>query len=89
VPNLRLKTLSETEVSPGAYLRDVRRRLGLSLLDVQDASNLLAKDENNDEMYISAARLHQIENEPSAPSIHKLLSLSAIYGLDVHSSIPI
>lgn len=50
--------------------------------DVQDASDLLAKHESNEEMYISAARLHQIENEPSAPSIHKLLSLSAIYSLD-------
>lgn len=54
----------------------------MGLREVQEASTLLARKESNDEMYVSAARLVQIENEPSAPSIHKLLSLSAIYGLD-------
>lgn len=82
VPNSHLTTLNPIEASPGRFLREVRRHLGLNLQDVQDASGLLAKHESNQEMYVSAARLHQIENEESSPSIHKLLSISAIYGLD-------
>ena len=57
-------------------------RLGLSLREVQDASAVLAAEENNEEMYISDARLGQIEVESSAPSVFKILSLSAIYGID-------
>ena len=70
------------ELSPGQYLRERRQRLGMVLRDVEEASTVIAREEHNDEMYVSKARLEQIENEPSAPSIHKLLSLSAIYGLD-------
>lgn len=82
MPNSRLKSITDIELSPGKYLKEVRQHLGMALREVQDASAVLAEHESNDEMYISAARLDQIENEPSAPSIHKLLSLSAIYGLD-------
>lgn len=78
----RSKLSNPVEVSAGTYLKNVRTRLGLGLREVQDASNILADYENNEEMYISAARLVQIENEPSVPSVYKLLSLCAVYGLD-------
>jgi transcriptional regulator with XRE-family HTH domain len=74
--------MTPAEMSAGRYLKEVRQRLGLGLREVQDASSILAARERNDEMHISAARLVQIENEPSAPSVYKILSLSAIYGLD-------
>src|ERR1700758_5451569 len=70
---------------PGKYLKEVRERLGLTLREVQEASRRLALQECNWAMYISAARLDQIENSPngnSEPSNHRLLSLSAIYGVD-------
>lgn len=70
------------QLSAGRYLKEVRNRLGLGLRDVQEASSVLATDEDNEEMYISAARLVQIENESSAPSVFKILSLSVIYGID-------
>jgi len=76
------KLSTPAEVPAGTYLKNVRTHLGLGLREVQDASSILAEHENNEEMYISAARLVQIENEPSVPSVYKLLSLSSIYGID-------
>jgi transcriptional regulator with XRE-family HTH domain len=72
----------KVEVSPGQYLRERRQQLGMDYRAVQEASSLLAQREQNENLYISAARLVQIESEPSEPGNHKLLSLAAIYGLD-------
>lgn len=77
-----MTSLAEAQLSAGRYLRELRERLGLGLREVQEASAILAADESNEEMYISSARLGQIENESSAPSVFKILSLSAIYGVD-------
>lgn len=78
----RLKLLPESPLPAGIYLKDVRHRLELGVRDVQEASATLAAQENNNEMYISAARLVQIENECSIPSVFKILSLCAIYDID-------
>lgn len=69
-------------MSAGRYLKEVRTHLGLAHRDVQEASAILAAEEENQELYISAARVAQIENESSVPSVFKILSLSAIYGID-------
>ena len=66
----------------GDFLRETRLRLGLGLRDVQQASSVIAGEENNMEFYISAARLSQIESEGSPPSVFKIFSLCAVYGLD-------
>jgi transcriptional regulator with XRE-family HTH domain len=50
--------------------------------EVQELSAAVAAEEKNEQFHISAARLFQIENESSAPSAFKILSLCAIYGLD-------
>ena len=74
-----------TTLSPGKYLKDTRERLGMTLREVQEESRRLALQECNWDMYISAARLDQIENSPngdSEPGNHRLMSLSAIYGVD-------
>jgi transcriptional regulator with XRE-family HTH domain len=76
------KAVQPAVLSPGEYLKQVRQRLGMGFREVQDASATLAAVEKNNAFYISAARLFQIENESSAPSAYKILSLSAIYGLD-------
>jgi len=73
-----------TEVTAGRYLKEVRERLQLGLREVQDASAAIAAEEHNDSFYVSAARLTQIENEQSHPSVFKLFSLCAVYGLDLH-----
>ena len=49
-----------------------------------EASAAVAAEEENPRFYVSAARLTQIENGQSIPSIFKLFSLCAIYSLDLH-----
>jgi transcriptional regulator with XRE-family HTH domain len=68
--------------SAGAYLRDIRQRLRLGLRDVQQASSTIAAEEKNEEFYLSAARLAQIESGDSAPSMYKLFTISVVYGVD-------
>jgi hypothetical protein len=67
---------------PGRYLREVRERLGLTLREVQEASRRLALLECNWDMYISAARLDQIEN--SFPILHRALR----YSLSIFQMMP-
>jgi transcriptional regulator with XRE-family HTH domain len=62
----------------------MRERLQLGLREVQDASATIAAEEGNNNFYISAARLTQIEHEESIPSVYKLFSLCSIYGIDLH-----
>ena len=68
----------------GKYLRTVRKRLGMGFQDVQDASAVIAAEEKSDQFYISVARLFQIENDSTIPSAFKILTLSAVYGLDYY-----
>jgi hypothetical protein len=70
--------------TPGHFLKTVRERLQVGLREVQEASNVIASEENNRAFYISKGRLAQIENEGSMPSIFKLFTLCAIYSLDLH-----
>jgi transcriptional regulator with XRE-family HTH domain len=70
-------------VTPGQYLKTVRERLQVGLREVQEASAIIASEEANESFYVSAARLAQIENETSIPSVFKLFSLCSIYGLDL------
>ena len=73
-----------SDESPGKFLKEVRERLQMGLRDVQDASAEIVAQEENDRFYISAARLTQIENGQSVPSVYKLFSLCAVYGLDLY-----
>jgi hypothetical protein len=72
------------EATPGDYLKRVRERLGIGVREVQEASVVIAREKGHAHFYIAASRLAQIENEESLPSIFKLFSLCAIYGLDLH-----
>lgn len=60
-------------------LKELRSRLGITTREVAVLSERIAREEGNDEFYISNAWLTQIENSASVPSIHKLYSLSVIY----------
>ena len=64
----------------GDQLRQLRTRLGLTTRDVADLSRKIAASEANEEFAVSHARLIQIENDESTPSIYKLVTLSAVYG---------
>lgn len=67
---------------PGQKLRSARERLRLRYRDVEEASQLIAGDRGNDEFAIGLSRLADIENKGTVPSIYRLYSLCAIYGLD-------
>ena len=70
------------EPTPGQYLKRVRERLRLGVREVQEASEIIAREKGSSRYYIAASRLAQIENERSLPGIFKLFSLCAIYSLD-------
>jgi transcriptional regulator with XRE-family HTH domain len=66
----------------GRSLRRVREQLKLRYRDVEESSQLIAKRHANSEFTIGLSRLADIENRGTVPSIYRLYSLSAIYGLD-------
>lgn len=67
-------------VRAGERLKQLRLQLGLTTRDVAELSRKIALGEANEEFAISHARLIQIENDESTPSIYKLFTLSAVYG---------
>ncbi len=66
----------------GGRLRHVRERLRLKYRDVQEASQRIAAKHQNPEFSIGLSRLADIENRCTLPSLYRLYSLCAIYGLD-------
>ncbi len=71
----------ELAVRAGSSLRRVRERLGLTLRDVEEATLEISSAENSTEYFVSVARLNQIENDGSLPSIYKLYSLAVVLQL--------
>jgi transcriptional regulator with XRE-family HTH domain len=69
--------------SRGARLREIRLRRGLSTRRVAELSRSIASDQGSEEFLISHARLAQIENDSSVPSIRKLFTLSAVYCVSI------
>lgn len=67
---------------PGRRLRRLRERLRLRYRDVEEASQRIAARHGNDEFLIGLSRLADIENKGTVPTIYRLYSLCAIYGLD-------
>lgn len=67
-------------IRAGERLKQLRSRLGLTTREVAELSRKIALAEGNDEFSVSHARLIQIENDESTPSIYKLFTLSAVYG---------
>ncbi len=65
----------------GLELKRIRAQLGLTLRDVDLATQQLAEERKNRAYFVSSARLCQIENNGSLPSLYKLASLSEIYGV--------
>lgn len=69
-------------MDPGARLREVRTRLGITTRDVTDFSKTIADAEGNDEFLLSPAWVTQIETEKAVvPGIYKLFTLASIYAL--------
>jgi transcriptional regulator with XRE-family HTH domain len=68
---------------PGVVLRDLRVRLGMTTRQVDVMSRSIATSKGDENYIVSHARLVQIENGESTPSVFKLFSMSAIYGCSI------
>jgi transcriptional regulator with XRE-family HTH domain len=75
--------VSQRTRGAGERMRLLRTRLGITTRDIESLSRRIATDERNDEYIISHARITQIENGVSPPSLFKLYTLSAIYGIAI------
>jgi transcriptional regulator with XRE-family HTH domain len=67
---------------PGEKLKRVRERLTLTYRDVERASRQIAARHGSDDFAIALSRLADIENKGTAPTIHRIYTLCAIYRLD-------
>ncbi len=72
---------------PGQKLKQVRERLELTYRDVEQASRQIAKRRGSDEFIVALSRLADIENQGTAPTIHRLYTLCAIYRLDYEEAL--
>lgn len=66
---------------PGQRLKQIREHLGITTTEVAASSRRLVEAEGRQEFLVSTARLAQIENKGSVPSVFKLYALSVIYRL--------
>jgi len=67
---------------PGEKLKRVRERLNLTYREVEQASRQIAVRRGSDDFAIALSRLADIENKGTAPTIHRIYTLCAIYRLD-------
>jgi transcriptional regulator with XRE-family HTH domain len=67
----------------GQQLKQLRMGLRLTTREVAALSQRVAADQMSDEFRLSHARLVQLENSRSAPSVPKLFTLSTIYGISL------
>jgi transcriptional regulator with XRE-family HTH domain len=66
----------------GKRLRVERERRGLSLRDVESLSESIADRRQSSDYKIARTSLADIENGKCAPSLHRLYTLSVVYGRD-------
>jgi transcriptional regulator with XRE-family HTH domain len=78
----RLMWASSWNPEWGKRLRAERERLGLSLRDVESLSHSIAERRQSSDYKIARTSLADIENGKCAPSLHRLYTLSVIYGHD-------
>ena len=67
----------------GKKLRMLREELGLTMRDVESASQQIARRHQNDQFCIAPSRLSDIETKGVVPSFYRLYSLATIYRWDL------
>jgi transcriptional regulator with XRE-family HTH domain len=82
-PALKLTETPIREERCGERLRRLRLQLGLTTREIAIRTKQLANELGNEDYTISHARLVQIENADSVPSIYKLFALSVVYGVSI------
>ena len=73
----------KVQEEPGRVLRRIRERLHLKYRDVQEATEKIALRHGSNEFAIGLSRLADIENRGTIPSIFRLYSLCAVYGIEL------
>jgi transcriptional regulator with XRE-family HTH domain len=68
--------------SGGQNLRAVREKLGLTMRDIETASERIARKRSNEEYLIPISRLSDFETKGVIPSIYRLYALAVIYRCD-------
>ena len=66
-------------LSAGSDLRKIRDRLGLTMRDVENASQSISQRHGSEEYSIPPSRLSDIETKGVIPSVYRFYSLAAIY----------
>jgi len=72
---------------PGQKLRHARERLSLRYRDVEEASQKIANQHGNRAFIVGLSRLADIENKGILPSVYRLYSLCATYGLNFNEAL--
>ena len=67
----------------GSRLRKIREGRGLTMRDVHAESRSLAQKHGRRGFEMAPSRIHMLERGLSVPSLFRLYSLSAIYGISV------
>jgi len=70
-------------VTGGQKLRVLREGLGLTMRDIETASERIARKRNNEEYLIPINRLSDVETKGVFPSIYRFYSLAVIYRRDL------
>ena len=68
----------------GQRLRALREELGLTIRDVEAASERIAARHGNEDFAITPSRLSDIETKGILPNIYRLYSLAVTYRRDLH-----
>src|SRR5215469_9662890 len=69
-------------ITGGQNLRVLREKLGLTMRDIETASDRIAGQKQNEEYLIPISRLSDFETKGVIPSIYRLYSLAVIYRRD-------
>lgn len=67
----------------GQNLRTLREQLGLTMRDIETASERIARRHENEEYLIPISRLSDFETKGVIPSIYRLYSLAVVYRRDM------
>jgi transcriptional regulator with XRE-family HTH domain len=77
------KVVNGDGLTVGQNLRMLRESLGLTMRDIETASERIARKRNNEEYFIPISRLSDFETKGMVPSIYRIYSLSVIYRRDM------
>src|SRR5712671_141759 len=70
-------------VTGGQKLRVLREKLGLTMRDIETASERIARKRDNEEYLVPISRLSDFETKGVIPSIYRLYALAVIYRRDL------